>query len=147
MGVTLRCVKANQSVDLGCGGFLNLRNRVARLVGEPFASHYVERLGELMSEFFSSTEEREAAFAAFDEKTVELIDQGAVGAKVASFLLQPDCEGRIRYGACKELLKVIGDYDDNIIYGYAGWPNPAMFKDFKGLLQACVDNKCDLRWY
>lgn len=51
-----------------------------------------------------------------------------------------------RYGACKEILKVIGDYDDNICYGYAGRSDCAMFRDFKAILQDCVDNKCDMVW-
>ena len=42
--------------------------------------------------------------------------------------------------------KVIGDYDDSIIYGYAGRNNPAKFKDFKEILQDCVDNKCFMVW-
>ena len=51
--------------------------------------------------------------------------------KIVDFCLQSDCEGSIRYGACKELLKVIGNYDDNICYGYAGREDCAMFRDFK----------------
>lgn len=66
--------------------------------------------------------------------------------KVVKFLLAPDSEATTRYGACKEILKVIGDYDDNICYGYAGRSDCAMFRDFKAILQDCVDNKCDMVW-
>ena len=52
----------------------------------------------------------------------------------------------IRYGACKNILKVIGDYDDNILYGYCGRPDCAKFADFKSILQDCVDTKSDMIW-
>ena len=43
MGLTIRVKSKNasaQPIDMGCGGFLRLRNRVAKLYGEPWASHY-----------------------------------------------------------------------------------------------------------
>lgn len=67
--------------------------------------------------------------------------------KVVDFLLQSDCSGSIRFGACKQILKVIGDYDDDICYGYAGRKDCAMFRDFKAILQDCVDTKSDLVWW
>lgn len=42
MGVTIRCKKAGKDMDMGGGGFNRLRNQVAKLVGEPFASHYLK---------------------------------------------------------------------------------------------------------
>lgn len=66
--------------------------------------------------------------------------------KIVDFLLQTDVGGRIRYGACKNILKVIGDYDDNILYGYCGRPDCAKFADFKSILQDCVDTKSDMIW-
>lgn len=40
MGVTISCRKTGRSIDLGGGGFFNLRNKVSDLVGDPWASHY-----------------------------------------------------------------------------------------------------------
>ena len=40
MGVTIKCKKTGREIDLGCGGFMNLRRKVAQLMGEPFYSHY-----------------------------------------------------------------------------------------------------------
>lgn len=60
--------------------------------------------------------------------------------------MQSDIKGAIRYGACKQILKIISDYDDNFNYGYAALPNQPRFKDFKALLQECVDLKSDLVW-
>ena len=74
------------------------------------------------------------------------VDNKAVHVKIVDFLLQSDIAGRIRYGACKEILTVIGDYDDDYCYGYAALPNQARFQDFKNLLRSCVEYKKDLRW-
>lgn len=141
MGVTISCKKTGRSIDMGYFGFNNLRNRVAKLVGEPFASHYdglnhAPFLGEARKEYFEK----------FDRRTAELLETKQVSIKIVDFCLQPDAGGSIRYGACKEILKIIGDYDDNVLYGYSGRPDCAMFKDFKAILQECVDRKCDLVW-
>lgn len=89
---------------------------------------------------------KENAFKSYDDETERLVENKVLPIKIADFLYQSDCDGKIRYGACKEILKAIGDYDDSIIYGYAGRKNPAKFKDFKEILQDCVDNKCFMIW-
>ena len=35
MGVTIECKKGNKAIDMGYGGFANLRRRVAKLTGDP----------------------------------------------------------------------------------------------------------------
>lgn len=129
---------------MGGGGFLRLRMKIADLVGEAFAEHYHKL--EDPAVMWLSGKECEEFFEEYDAETEKLIANGHVNIKVANFLYQSDCGGRIRYGACKKLLSVIGDYDDNILYGYAGRPDCAKFADFKRLLQECVENKCDLFW-
>lgn len=59
------------------------------------------------------------------KKTEQLIREKKVSIKIVDFCLQSDIEGSIHYGACKEILKAIGDYDDNVCYGYAGLPSCA----------------------
>lgn len=140
MGVSIWCKKTHRSIDMGCGGFNNLRNKVADLVGEPWASHY----HKLDYPFFG--EEEKQFFEAFDAETKRLLDEKKVSIKIVDFCLQTDCGGSIRYGACKEILKAIGDYDDNILYGYCGRPDCARFRDFKAILKDCVENKCDMVW-
>ena len=44
------------------------------------------------------------------------------------------------------MLKVIGNYDDNICYGYAGREDCAMFRDFKKILEDCAEHKCSMVW-
>lgn len=75
-----------------------------------------------------------------------MLNKKCVSVKIVDFCLQSDCEGSIRYGACKELLKVIGNYDDNICYGYAGREDCAMFRDFKKILEDCAEHKCNMVW-
>lgn len=148
MGVTLQCKKTGTFIDMAYGGFNRLRNKVAELAGEPFASHMKKLdLQTCMSLQFASKEERDKFNADFDTETQRMIDAKQVSIKIVDFGLQPDCAGSIRYGACKEILKVIGDYDDNIAYGYASRKDCAMFRDFKALLRECVDNRCMLTWW
>ena len=66
--------------------------------------------------------------------------------KVIDFLYEPDCDGSVSYGTCKQILKVVRDYDDSSLYGYAGRPDCAKFVDFKLIVGDCVKNKCTLKW-
>lgn len=142
MGVTISCTKTGRTIDVGSGGFLRLRSKISELVGEPWASHY----RALVEERICDEKEREKFYEDFDKKTEALLNKKRISVKIVDFCLQSDCEGSIRYGACKELLKVIGNYDDNICYGYvvslfsgAGildWP---FFKDERFSIQYAID--------
>ena len=105
MGVTISCTKTGRTIDVGSGGFLRLRSKISELVGEPWASHYKA----LVEERICDEKEREKFYEDFDKKTEELLNKKCVSVKIVDFCLQSDCEGSIRYGACKELLKVIGN--------------------------------------
>lgn len=142
MGVTISCKKTGRSIDMGYIGFKILRDKIAELAGEPFSSHYK---GIDSAPFFG--EARKKYFEEYDRRTEQMLKNKQVSIKIADFCLQPDVGGSIRYGACKELLKIIGDYDDDICYGYSGRADCAMFKDFKAILQDCVDNKCNMVWW
>lgn len=143
MGVSIYCKKTGKSIDMGYVGFFNLRNKVSDLVGGEWAQHY-SALHEIERTFPAN--KRNELYKEFDAKTEELISKRKVSIKVVDFLLQSDCSGSIRFGACKQILKVIGEYDDDICYGYAGRKDCAMFRDFKAILQDCVDTKSDLVW-
>lgn len=144
MGVTISVKSKNaqaRSIDLGYGGFSNLRNKVAELTGEPWASHYLT-----LSQAPWVGEERKKFFDAFDRRTEQLVNTKQVSIKIVDFCLQSDAKGCIRYGACKQILRVVGDYDDDILYGYCGRPDCARWKDFKAILEDCVRLKCDMVW-
>lgn len=141
MGITISCKKTGRSIDMGMFGFKNLRDKIGDLVGGEFAEHYRAYDN---APFYG--EERKKFFVEYDKKINDLIAEKKVPYKVAVFLYACDCAARLRYGVCKEVLKVIGDYDDNILYGYAGRPDCAMFADFKAILKDCVETKSDLVW-
>lgn len=141
MGITLKCKKTGTDYDMGYFDFMRLREKVAELCSEEFGKHYKKlfyapAIGEARAEFFQE----------FDKKTQELLDAKAVHIKIADFCLQSDCNGKIQYGACKEIYKHVKDYDDDYCYGYSASPNAMTFKDFKHLLLECIENKSQLVW-
>ena len=137
MGVTLVCEYTKRGMDLGYIGFNRLRRKIAELVGEPFLSHYA-KLDNLL---FGT----EKDFQAFDLVTARMFWTGEVSPHVIEFCMQSDCGGFVTWRACRKLLKIIGDYDDELAYGYAARPNSG-FKDFKRILADCVKHKCSMRW-
>ena len=142
MGLTIECKKTGREMDVSYSGFFRLRKKVAELVSQEVGEHYQE-LDEI---FRITSSEKESTLESYNDETERLVESKELPIKIADFLYQSDCDGKIRYGACKEILKVIGDYDDSIIYGYAGRENPTKFKDFKEILQECEDNKCFMIW-
>lgn len=143
MGLTIYCKKTGRSIDMGAGGFLRLRNQIADLAG--VGEHY-RQIEKIMFGYFTSSKEKEKAFDEHDRKTELMVKTGVLNAKVARFLWESDVEARLPYGVAKAVLKVIGDYDNQTIYGYAGRPDAAQFRDFKAILQDCVDTKSQLIW-
>ena len=85
MGLTIR-VKSSKAtarpIDMGGGGFLRLRSRVAMLYGEPWASHY-----ELLMEHPGISSD-DSFFDDFSKKTEQLIREKKVSIKVVDFCLQ-----------------------------------------------------------
>lgn len=141
MGITLKCKKTGTSYDLGYLGFLCLREKVAELCSSEFGEHYktlffAPSVGEARTKFYRD----------FDKKTAEMLKNRIVNAKVVDFCLQSDCEGKIRYGACKEIYNHIKNYDNNFRYGYAAYSDAMTFSDFKNLILECYENKSDLIW-
>ncbi len=140
MGVTIRCKATGNSIDLGSGGFMRLRRRISVLVGDPWAAHY-----RTLTDTSMALQDHDW-FKKFDAETERLVKARAVRTKTAFFLLQPDEGGYLPPGGCRQLLETIGDYDDDFIYGYAGLPHAARFRDFKRILAECAEHGCRLTW-
>lgn len=141
MGITLS--SKNLSVDMGYGGFLSFRERVAMLASDEFGQHY----STLRSSSFLFGEQRESFFNNFDNKTNEMLAENKVAIEVVDFVLQSDCEGKIK---CKQAIMIyekIKDYDDNIAYGYAGRSDCATFASIKAIFKDCVDNGGKIKWH
>lgn len=143
MGLTIGCRKTGRSMDMGGGGFLRLRRKVAELAGGPFVPVY----REVCAWYPGSNNETAEEFDARIEKAVnEMLATKQADIKIVDFLLQSDMEGRIRYGACKNILRAIGDYDDDVFYGYVSHGDRAQFRQFRRILEDCVETKSDLVW-
>lgn len=137
MGISLYAKKnPSFSMDMSCGTFGQLRLQVAKLAGKAWYEHYQQLyLPPLM---------KTAAFCQeFDAKTKQLCREKQVSIKIVDFCMQPDTDGFVHYGASKVLLKIIGDYENQVRYGYG---KHTQFSDFKKILQDCVNQKCDLVW-
>lgn len=143
MGVTIE--GKNKSIDLGYGGFNNLRTKVAELTEKDIFEHYKE-LEKSM--YIFRDEERKDFFDKYDAETNKL-DKKYEGKynPILFFLYASDCEGEIDNETCQELYKVIKDYDDNIAYGYIGRKDCATFKGFKEVVKDCIDNNCPMKWW
>ena len=142
MGVTIS--SKNHSIDLGYYGFFRLRQKIAELIGNDVYEHYCKLRN---TPFFETEDLEDQYWENYDKTTETLIEQYPKNIrKVFGFLYTSDVEGSVSYGTCKQILQVIGDYDDDLAYGYAGRPDCARFKDFKNLLKDCVDTKSRMRW-
>lgn len=141
MGVTIE--SKNYAIDLGYRGFFNLRCRVAKLAAGDIGEHY-EKLS--CAPLFG--EDRKIFFKEYDEHISELAEKynGEMN-HVLDFIYKSDCGGTISPEHCKSIWKVIKDYDDNILYGYAGRKDCAKFKDFKNIVKDCIDSNCEMEWF
>lgn len=136
MGLTI--YSKNKSIDMSASGFMRLRTTIAYLRGVELGKHYDKAK-------ICHTDED---YDKYDKETEELFNQYySKDAWLFEFLYASDIEGKLTYGKCRKLLDIIGDYDDNICYGYAGLPDCAKFKDFKDILVDCVANKRQMIWY
>ena len=143
MGVTIE--SKNKSIDMGYGGFNDLRMKIAELTENDIFQHYKKLEKQIL--IFDS-EERKEFFAKYDAKTEELDKKYEYKYNpILFFLYASDCGGEIDCEICKELYKIIEDYDDDIAYGYVGRKDCATFKDFKEIVKDCIDNNSPMRWW
>lgn len=136
MGITIS--SKNKSIDMSSAGFIRLRKTIAYLYSDEVGKHYEDLMSCNTTEDYNN----------YDLETVRLANNA--GSKfywLFDFLYDSDIEGKLTYGKCRKLLNLIGDYDDNISYGYVARPDCAKFKDFKNILEDCVLNKCQMEWY
>ena len=141
MGVTID--SKNCSIDLGYGGFNNLRTKVAELTAPDIFEHYkkLEKgmflTGTMKKEFFKDyNTEIQRLSEKYNEEKDNILD----------FLYESDCNGKMDVEHRKSIYDVIKDYDDDICYGYCGRPDCAMFNDFKELVKDCIDTNTPMNW-
>ena len=143
MGISI--YSKNKSIDLGCSGFQRLRRTISERCPKDIMEHYALLLDDL---YYLTYHPKDAE--QYDARTEKLYEKykGTPYRKIINFLYAPDTDAKFGYGTAKSLLKVIGNYDDEIVYGYAGWgKDAARFKNFKELLNDAYETKRDWGWY
>lgn len=146
MGITIS--SPSKSIDMGAGGFANLRTTISKLLNckefsdiyEELTSggqyHYISKGFSSMSEYFDD----------YDRRALEICERNELDEEVVNFLYRSDCDcDSVSVKTCRHLWKYIKDYDDDFVYGYAGRPDRAMFKDFKAIVQECVEKRRVMR--
>lgn len=140
MGATFK--GPSTKITIGYGAMFRMRADIAKIADEELGRHY-EHLLSLGNQ---------QEYDAYDRKTEEIAQRyarkhGRNAVKIFSFLYAPDIEGKITYGCCKELLKVIAPSQSfqETVYGYVG-AGSETGADFIHLLEECVKNKKPLRW-
>lgn len=142
MGITIS--SKNKSIDLGCGGFYNLRTKVAELTNPELLAIYKE----LDRSFrILSSKERKTFFENYN-KQIQKFDEDHDGDyfEILNFLYASDCDAEFDADHCKKIYEIIKDYDDNILYGYAGRKDCAKFSDFKEVILDGVNND-GIEWF
>ena len=141
MGIAIKSKRIN--LNMGYGGFMRLRRTIANLCPDEIKDQYNYMVDNYTHLLYHADE-----LKAFDEKTEKIYEKNKTKyGKVMDFLWAPDTDAKLSYGTAKQLLKIIGDFDDGKIYGYAGWgKDAARFSDFKNLLKDCVETKSSLKW-
>lgn len=139
MGITI--FSKNLSNDMGYGGFRRLRRTIGNLIPcDELREHY------MLLDDVGFTDDKEF-YKKYDAKTERLYRKYRKKyGKIIDFLYCSDCEGKFGHYTAIMLLNLIGDYDDDQIYGYAGWEKPMRLEDFKDILKDAVNTKSNWGW-
>ena len=90
---------------------------------------------------------RKTFFEDYDAKIAEL-DKKYEGnmSDILDFLYEGDCNAEMDADHCRSIYEVIKDYDDDILYGYAGRKDCAKFADFQKIVQDGIDSGDGFSW-
>ena len=114
MGVTIE--SKNHYIDLGYGGFMCLRTKVAELAAPDIFEHYKKSIDGMR---LYDENERKAFYKSYNAKIAEL-DRKYNGrmSDILDFLYKSDCSAEMDVSHCRSIYEVIKDYDDDISYGF-----------------------------
>lgn len=143
MGVTIE--SKNHSIDLGYDGFRMLRVKVSELAAPDIFEHYKKAMDGMQ---LYDEDKRKAFYESYDAKIAEL-DKKYDGkmSDIIDFLYESDCDAKIDADHCRSIYAVIKDYDDDILYGYAGRKDCAKFADFKKIVKDGIDSGNGFNWF
>ena len=142
MGVTIE--SKNHYIDLGYGGFMSLRTKVAELAAPDICEHYKKSMDGMR---LYDEDERKAFYESYNAK-IEELDKKYNGkmSDVLDFLYESDCDGIMDVPHCRSIYEVIKNYDDDILYGYVGRKDCAKFADFKKIVKDGIDSGDGFSW-
>lgn len=135
MGLTLYNKK--YSINLSYSGFARLMQTIADLLNPEFGELYTKWCLTEIDDITTNELLRNLY------KSKKLIDEYDF---ILKFLFTSSVTGKISAKNSNVLYNLIKDYDDKIIYGYAGQPDCAKFKDFKNIIETSAKNKWTVRW-
>ena len=143
MGVTIE--SKNHSIDLGGWGFICLRTKVAELAAPDICEHYKKSMDGMR---LYDEDKRKAFYESYNAKIAEL-DKKYEGkmSDILDFLYESDCGAEMDADHCRSIYEVIKDYDDDILYGYAGRKDCAKFADFKAIVTDGIDSGNGFIWF
>lgn len=143
MGVTIE--SKSHSIDLGGGGFRCLRTKVAELAAPDIFEHYKKSMDGIR---LYDEDKRKAFYESYDAKIAEL-DKKYDGkmSDILDFLYASDCDAEMDLNHCRSIYAVINNYDDDILYGYAGRKDCAKFADFKAIVKDGIDSGDGFIWF
>lgn len=92
-------------------------------------------------------DERKAFYKSYNAKIAEL-DKKYKGrmSDILDFLYESDCSAEMDAAHCRSIYEVIKNYDDDILYGYAGRKDCAKFADFKKIVKDGIDSGDGFSW-
>ena len=101
----------NHSINLGGGGFICLRTKVAELAAPDIFEHYKKSMDGMR---LYDDDKRKAFYKSYNAKIAEL-DKKYKGkmSNILDFLYESDCDGIMDVPHCRSIYKVIKDYDDD----------------------------------
>lgn len=142
MGVTIE--SKNHYIDLGYGGFMCLRTKVAELAAPDIFEHYKKSTDGMR---LYDEDKRKAFYESYNAK-IEELDKKYNGkmSDVLDFLYESDSSAEIDAAHCRSIYEVIKDYDDDISYGYSGRKDCAKFADFKKIVKDGIDSGDGFSW-
>ena len=142
MGVTIE--SKNHYIDLGYGGFMCLRTKVAELAAPDIFEHYKKSIDGMR---LYDENERKAFYKSYNAKIAEP-DRKYNGrmSDILDFLYESDCSAEMDVSHCRSIYEVIKDYDDDISYGYSGRKDCAKFADFKKIVKDGIDSGDGFSW-
>ena len=142
MGVTIE--SKNHSIDLGGWGFICLRTKVAELAAPDICEHYKKSMDGMR---LYDEDKRKAFYESYNAKIAEL-DKKYEGkmSDILDFLYESDCDAEMDADHCRSIYEVIKNYDDDILYGYAGRKDCAKFADFKKIVKDGIDSGDGFSW-